>query len=64
MESAVSFAPLRPAGFVGFWQGGAGRGGARLTFRGAGRGRAACFSGGQGEHPWYGAFYDANIIYN
>ena len=39
MQSTVSFAPLRPAGFVNFC--GAGRGGARLAFRGA----------GQGEHP-------------
>ena len=39
MESAVSFAPLRPAGFVNFTgQGGAGRG--SLFFRGAGRGGA------------------------
>ena len=47
MESAVSFAPLRPAGFVNF----AGRGGAgqgllfagrgSLFFRGAGRGGAS-----------------------
>ena len=34
MESAVSFTPLRPAGFVNF----AGRGGARPAFCGAGRG--------------------------
>ena len=33
MESAVSFAPLRPADFVNF----AGRGGARPAFRGAGQ---------------------------
>ena len=33
MESAVSFAPLRPAGFVNF----TGRGGARTVFCGAGR---------------------------
>ena len=36
MESAVSFAPLRPAGFVNF----------------TGRGGLACFSAGWGEHPW------------
>ena len=50
MESAVSFAPLRPADFVNF----AGRGGARPAFRGAGRGGAACFSAGRGVHPWGG----------
>ena len=33
MESAVSFAPLRPAGFVNF----TGRGGARPAFCGAGQ---------------------------
>ena len=54
MEFTVSFAPLRPAGFVNFC--GAGRGGARLAFRGAGRGGAAYFSAGRGgvgrrEHP-------------
>ena len=37
MESAVSFAPLRPASFVNF----------------TGRGGAACFSAGRGEHPCY-----------
>ena len=35
VQSTVSFAPLRPAGFVNFC--GAGRGGARLAFRGAGQ---------------------------
>ena len=34
MESAFSFAPLRPAGFVNF----TGRGGVRPAFCGAGRG--------------------------
>ena len=40
MESAVSFAPLRPAEFVNFAGRGllfAGRGGARPAFRGAGQ---------------------------
>ena len=54
MESAVSFAPLRPADFVNF----AGRGGARPAFRGAeqpvfpqgGAGRAT-ISGKRGELP-------------
>ena len=41
LELTVSFAPLRPAGFVIFC--GTGRGRARLAFRRAGR----------GEHPWY-----------
>ena len=46
MESAVSFAPLRPAGFVNFMgRGGAGQcllfaGRDSLFFRGAGRGGA------------------------
>ena len=41
MQSALSFAPLRPVGFVNFH--GAGQG---LLF--AGRGGAACFSAGRG----------------
>ena len=44
MESAVSFAPLRPADFVNF----AGRGGAGQGLLFAGRGGAACFSAGRG----------------
>ena len=49
MESAVSFAPLRPVGFVNF----TGRG--KDCFL---RGGATCFSAGRGrvvrgEHPWY-----------
>ena len=43
MESAVSFAPLRPADFVNF----AGRGGAGQGLLFAGRGGA-----GRGVHPW------------
>ena len=35
MQSALSFAPLRPVGFVNFH--GAGRGGARPAFCGAGQ---------------------------
>ena len=38
MESAVNFAPLRPAGFVNF----TGRGGARPAFCGAGRASLVC----------------------
>ena len=60
MESAVSFAPLRPADFINFagrggacfLQGGAGRGGARPAFRGAGRGgpgRGSLFFCGAGR---------------
>ena len=48
MESAVSFAPLCPAGFVNF----TGRGGARPAFCGAGRGGAAC--------SWLGCVKEAN----
>ena len=44
MESAVSFAPLRPADFVNF----AGRGGARPAFRGAGRGSLFFRGAGRG----------------
>ena len=44
MESAVSFAPLRPADFVNF----AGRGKACFL-----RGGAACFSAGRGVHPCF-----------
>ena len=44
MESAVSFAPLRPADFVNF----AGRGGVGQGLLFAGRGGAACFSAGRG----------------
>ena len=42
MESAISFAPLRPTDFVNF----AGRGKACFS-----RGGAACFSAGRGVHP-------------
>ena len=49
IESAVSFALLRPAGFDNF----TGRGGARPAFCGAGRGGAACFTTGRGKYPWY-----------
>ena len=49
MESAVSFAPLRPAYFVNF----AGR--ARPTFRGAGRGSLFFCGAGRGLHPWFSA---------
>ena len=48
-ELTVSFAPLCPAGFVNFC--GAGRGGARLAFRGAGRGSLFFRGAGWGEHP-------------
>ena len=44
MESAVSFAPLRPADFVNF----AARGGAGQGLLFAGWGGAACFSAGRG----------------
>ena len=44
MESAVSFAPLRPADFVNF----AGWGGARPAFRGAGRGSLFFHGAGRG----------------
>ena len=45
MESAVSFAPLRPADFADF----AGRGGAGQGLLFVGRGGAACFSAGRGR---------------
>ena len=46
LEFTVSFAPLRPAGFVNFC--GAGRGGARLAFCGAGRGSLFFRGAGRG----------------
>ena len=52
MESAVSFAPLRPADFVNFaGRGGAGQG---LLFAGRGGGGQPVFPRGgvgQGDHP-------------
>ena len=54
MESAFSFAPLRPAGFVNF----TGRGGARPAFCGAGQPVFPRGGAGWGEHPWCLLMFD------
>ena len=53
MESAVSFAPLQPAGFSIS----TGRGGSCCL-----RGVAAGFSAGRGEHPWNPALLIIQVL--
>ena len=58
MESAVSFAPLRPADFINFaGRGGVGQGLLFTGRGGAGRGSLFFRGAGRGVHPWFKSFY-------